>query len=60
MGLQVEFSLDFHGISDGTNGPLETNSKWETPENGWLEDDRFLLGLVAYFQGAFAVSFKGV
>ena len=29
------------------------------PENGWLEDDPFLLGF-GKFSGAFAVSFKGV
>ena len=28
----------------------------KTPENGWLEDDRFLLGF-GPFSGAFAVSF---
>ena len=27
------------------------------PENGWLEDDRFLLGF-GLFSGAFAVSFR--
>ena len=34
----------------------ETNSEF-TPENGWLEDDCFLLGQKACFQGR-AVSFR--
>lgn len=31
----------------------------KTPENGWLEDDPFLLGPLAYFRGR-AVSFGEV
>ena len=34
--------------------PPETNI---APENGWLEDDRFLLG-PSLFSGAFAVSLR--
>ena len=30
----------------------------KAPENGWLEDDCFLLGRFGRFSGAFAVSFR--
>ena len=53
--LSFRHSKKFFSFLDSVTLP-ETNSEF-TPENGWLEDDRFLLGF-GLFSGALAVSLR--
>ena len=42
----------------GTNGFTLSETNIFAPENGWLEDDPFLLGSRPIFRGEIAVSFR--